>query len=116
MSDIAAAKEKLQDVLNEEQESESKFSNKLEEDYFTKYRNLARAAIKDIDPEKKEDRDLFSTAKDVHDLCDEIDKTRWTKIRKICVDLLHADSTDVPDNLLKNEHDFIIDTLRTVRK
>jgi hypothetical protein len=111
VEDLTPLRDRLRDALLDEESDETRFS-RLEDDYFESNRARARAAITDIVVQSPEDRERFLVAKEVYDLCDDLNRARWSKVRRLAVELMESESTTLPENLITAEREFLESTLR----
>ena len=116
MTELTEARQRLADALEAEEASETQFSP-LSPDYYEQSRQIARAAIEDLDPTRAGDRERYRTAQEVHDLADELSNIRWAKVRRLAVAAIDAEEPpEVPANLLDYERAFLADALQLVRR
>lgn len=111
VEDLIPLRDRLRDALLDEETNETRLS-RVEDDYFESNRARARAAIADIAVLSPGDRERWLVAKEVYDLCDDLTRARWEKVRRLAVELMESESTTLPENLVAVERDFLERTLR----
>jgi hypothetical protein len=98
--------EELRDRLNtvlEYERAEDGFSP-IEEDYYIQYRQAARRAVADIDPDYSRDRDRYRTLQEIYDAVEEIYDIRSAKLRMAVRDrVVFRRDVDRPENLTIDE-------------
>ena len=99
---------KLQDRLTtilEYERAEEGFSP-IEEDYYIPYRQAARRAVQDIDPDHSRDRDHYQTLQVIYDTVGEIYDIRAAKLRMVVQDrVVFRRDGERPENLVEEERD-----------
>ena len=111
VEDLTPLRDRLRDALLDEESDETQLS-RLEDDYFESNRARARAAIANIAVQIPMDRERFLVAKEVYDLCDALNRARWSKVRRLAVDLMSSESTTLPENLITAEREFLESILK----
>lgn len=111
VEDLTPLRDWLRDTLLDEETNETRLS-RVEDDYFESNRARARAAIADIAVLSPGDRERWLVAKEVYDLCDDLNQTRWAKVRRLAVELMESESTTLPENLITAEREFLESTLK----
>ena len=100
--------ETLRDRLNtvlEYERAEEGFSP-IEEDYYIQYRQAARRAVADIDPDHSRDRDHYRTLQEIYDTVGEIYEIRSAKLRMAVKDrVVFRRDVDRPENLTIEEEE-----------
>jgi len=98
--------EKLRDRLNtvlEYERAEEGFSP-IEEDYYVQYRQAARRAVLDLDPDHSYDRDRYQTLQAIYDTVGEIYEIRSAKLRMVVQDrVVFKRAGERPENLIEGE-------------
>jgi hypothetical protein len=111
VEDLTPLRDRLRDALLDEETNETRLS-RVEDDYFESNRARAQAAIADIAVLSPGDRERWLVAKEVYDLCDDLNRARWEKVRRLAVELMESESTTLPEILVAVERDFLESTLR----
>ncbi len=111
VEDLTPLRDRLRDALLDEESDETRFS-RVEDDFFEAGRARARQAIVDIAVLSLEDQERFLVAKEVYDLCDDLNRARWEKVRRLAVGLMSSESTTLPENLITAEREFLESTLK----
>ena len=97
---------KLQDRLTtilEYERAEEGFSP-IEEDYYIQYRQAARRAVNDINPDHSRDRDRYQTIQAIYDTVGEIYDIRSAKLRMVVQDrVVFKRDRGRPENLVEEE-------------
>ena len=76
----------------------------IEEDYYTQYRQAARRAVADINPDHSRDRDRYQTLQEIYDAVEEIYDIRSAKLRMAVKDrVVFRRDVDRPENLTIEE-------------
>jgi len=100
--------EKLRDRLNailECERAEEGFSP-IEEDYYVMYRQAARRAVLDLNPDHSYDRDHYQTLQAIYDTVGEIYDIRSAKLRMVVQDrVVFRRDGERPENLTEEERD-----------
>ncbi len=100
--------EKLRDRLNtvlEYERAEEGFSP-IEEDYYIQYRQAARRAVNDINPDHSHDRDRYQTLQAIYDTVGEIYEIRSAKLRMVVQDrVVFRRDGERPENLTEEEQE-----------
>jgi hypothetical protein len=107
--DLPSLRDRLRYTLDTE-EAGDEFS-RLEDDYYETARALAREAIPDLAIMEPGDRERFLVANEVYDLCDEVSRARWSKVRAFAVRLMGSESTTLPENLIGAEREYLLGVL-----
>jgi DNA replication initiation complex subunit (GINS family) len=98
--------ETLRDRLNtvlEYERAEEGFSP-IEEDYYVQYRQAARRAVLDLDPDHSRDRDRYQTLQVIYDTVGEIYEIRSAKLRMVVQDrVVFKRAGERPENLTEEE-------------
>ena len=98
--------ETLRDRLNtvlEYERAEDGFSP-IEEDYYVMYRQAARRAVLDLDPNYSRDRDRYQTLQAIYDTVGEIYEIRSAKLRMVVQDrVVFKRAGERPENLTEEE-------------
>lgn len=78
----------------------------IEEDYYIQYRQAARRAVADIDPDHSHDRDHYQTLQEIYDAVGEIYDIRSAKLRMCVKDrVVFRRDVDRPENLTEEEQE-----------
>ena len=100
--------EELRDRLTtilEYERAEEGFSP-IEEDYYVKYRQAARRAVADIDPDHSRDRDHYRILQEIYDAVEEIYDIRSAKLRMAVQDrVVFRRDGERPENLTVEEQE-----------
>ena len=100
--------EELRDRLTtilEYERAEEGFSP-IEEDYYVLYRQAARRAVQDIDPDHSRDRDHYQTLQEIYDAVEEIYDIRSAKLRMAVQDrVVFRRDGERPENLTVEEQE-----------
>ncbi len=100
--------EELRDRLNtvlEYERAEDGFSP-IEEDYYILYRQAARRAVADINPDHSRDRDRYQTLQEIYDAVEEIYDIRSAKLRMAVKDrVVFRRDVGRPENLTEEEQE-----------
>ena len=100
--------EELQDRLTtilEYERAEDGFSP-IEEGYYILYRQAARRAVNDINPDHSHDRDHYQTLQEIYDAVEEIYDIRSAKLRMAVKDrVVFRRDVDRPENLTIEEEE-----------
>ena len=76
----------------------------IEEGYYIQYRQAARRAVADIDPDHSRDRDRYQTLQEIYDAVEEIYDIRSAKLRMAVQDrVVFKRDRGRPENLVEEE-------------
>ncbi len=76
----------------------------IEEGYYVLYRQAARRAVADINPDRSRDRDRYQTLQEIYDAVEEIYDIRSAKLRMAVKDrVVFRRDVDRPENLTIEE-------------
>lgn len=112
--ELEELRDRLADILERER-AEDGFCP-IEEDYYILYRQAARRAVADIDPDHSRDRDHYRTLQEIYDTVGEIYDIRSEKLRMAVQDrVVFKRAGERPENLTEEErvrYDMAIDLAR----
>ena len=102
--ELEELRDRLSNILERERAEEG-FSP-IEEDYYILYRQAARRAVADIDPDHSRDRDHYQTLQEIYDAVGEIYDIRSAKLRMVVQDrVVFRRDGERPENLTEEERD-----------
>ena len=102
--DLEELRDRLADILERER-AEDGFCL-IEEDYYVQYRQAARRAVNDINPDHSHDRDRYQTLQAIYDTVGEIYEIRSAKLRMVVQDrVVFKRAGERPENLTEGERD-----------
>jgi hypothetical protein len=101
-SELETLRERLTNILERER-AEDGFCP-IEADYYILYRQAARRAVADIDPDHSRDRDHYQTLQEIYDAVGEIYDIRSAKLRMAVQDrVVFKRDRGRPENLTEEE-------------
>ena len=100
--ELEELRDRLSNILERER-AEDGFSP-IEEDYYVLYRQAARRAVADINPDHSRDRDRYQTIQVIYDTVGEIYDIRAAKLRMAVQDrVVFKRAGERPENLVEEE-------------
>ena len=103
--ELEELRDRLSNILERERAEEGFCP--IEEDYYVQYRQAARRAVQDIDPEHSRDRDHYQTLQEIYDAVGEIYDIRSAKLRMVVQDrVVFKRDGARPENLTEEEQDW----------
>jgi DNA replication initiation complex subunit (GINS family) len=102
--ELEELRDRLSNILERER-AEDGFCP-IEADYYILYRQAARRAVADIDPDHSRDRDHYQTLQEIYDAVGEIYDIRSAKLRMAVKDrVVFRRDGERPENLTEEERD-----------
>jgi len=102
--ELEELRDRLSNILEYERAEEG-FSP-IEEDYYIQYRQAARRAVNDINPDHSHDRDRYQTLQAIYDTVGEIYEIRSAKLRMVVQDrVVFRRDGERPENLTVEEQE-----------
>ena len=102
--ELEELRDRLSNILERER-AEDGFCP-IEADYYILYRQAARRAVADIDPDHSRDRDHYQTLQEIYDAVGEIYDIRSAKLRMAVKDrVVFRRDVDRPENLTIEEEE-----------
>lgn len=102
--ELEELRDRLADILERER-AEDRFCP-IEADYYILYRQAARRAVADIDPDHSRDRDHYQTLQEIYDAVGEIHDIRSAKLRMAVQDrVVFKRDRGRPENLTIEEEE-----------
>ena len=103
-SELEELRDRLADILERERADDGFCP--IEEDYYIQYRQAARRAVNDINPDHSHDRDHYQTLQAIYDTVGEIYDIRSAKLRMVVQDrVVFRRDGERPENLTEEERD-----------
>ena len=100
--ELEELRDRLSNILERER-AEDGFCP-IEEDYYILYRQAARRAVADINPDHSRDRDRYQTLQEIYDAVEEIYDIRSAKLRMVVQDrVVFKRDRGRPENLVEEE-------------
>lgn len=101
-SELEELRDRLADILERERADDGFCP--IEEDYYIQYRQAARRAVLDLDPDHSRDRDRYQTLQVIYDTVGEIYEIRSAKLRMVVQDrVVFKRAGERPENLVEEE-------------
>jgi len=102
--ELEELRDRLSNILERER-AEDGFSP-IEADYYILYRQAARRAVADTDPDHSRDRDRYQTLQEIYDAVGEIYDIRSAKLRMVVKDrVVFRRDGERPENLTVEEEE-----------
>ena len=102
--ELEELRDRLSNILERER-AEDGFCP-IEADYYILYRQAARRAVEDINPDHSRDRDRYQTLQEIYDAVEEIYDIRSAKLRMAVKDrVVFRRDGERPENLTEEERD-----------
>ena len=102
--ELEELRDRLSNILERERAEEGFCP--IEEDYYIQYRQAARRAVADINPDHSRDRDRYQTLQEIYDAVEEIYDIRSAKRRMVVQDrVVFRRDGERPENLTVEEEE-----------